>query len=138
MAYPAIDVGPFLFLDEGEGDFLDEGGGDRVLARWGQDRNGYVLFLSRLDPTKGVDDLIAGFARSGLSQSVRLVLAAGGPDAARLRGLAALSPVAERITFFADVDDDEKRHLMAGCTAYVVPSKSMPEFVETLGIALVQ
>ena len=107
MSYPAIDVGPFLFLDEGEGE------GDRVLARWGQDRNGYVLFLSRLDPTEGVDDLIAGFARSGLSQSVRLVLAGSGPDA-------------------------DKRHLMAGCTAYVLPSKSMPEFVETLGIALVQ
>ena len=97
-----------------------------------------MLFWSRLDPTKGVDDLIAEFARSGPSQSVRLDLAGSGPDAARLRGLAALSPVAERITFLDDMDDDEKRHLMAGCTAYVVPSKSMPEFVETLGIALVQ
>src|SRR5688572_29295171 len=36
------------------------------------------------------------------------------------------------------VDDDEKAHLMAGCAAYVLPSKPRPEFIETFGIALVE
>ncbi len=130
VSYPAIDVGTFLSLDQREG--------DRVLARRGLDRDGYVLFLSRLARAKGVDDLIAGFARSGLNPAVRLVIAGSGPDAGRLHGLAALSLVADRIVFLDDVDDDEKRHLMAGCTAYVLPSKPMPEFVETFGIALVE
>src|SRR6185436_6461266 len=56
VSYPAIDIGSYLSLDSRES--------DRVLARRGLARNGYVLFLSRLAHAKGVDDLIAGFARS--------------------------------------------------------------------------
>ena len=44
----------------------------------------------------------------------------------------------DRIVFLDDVDDDEKPLLMAGCAAYVLPSKPRPEFVETFGIALVE
>ena len=40
--------------------------------------------------------------------------------------------------FLDDVDDDEKPYLMAGCAAYVLPSKPRPEFVETFGIALAE
>ena len=40
--------------------------------------------------------------------------------------------------FLDDVDDDEKSSLMAGCAAFVLPSKPRPEFVETFGIALVE
>ncbi len=40
--------------------------------------------------------------------------------------------------FLDDVDDDEKPQLMAGCAAFVLPSKPRPEFVETFGIALVE
>ena len=36
------------------------------------------------------------------------------------------------------MDDDEKPYLMAGCAAFVLPSKPRPEFVETFGIALVE
>ena len=61
-----------------------------------------------------------------------------GPAAADLRALAAASPAADRITFFDDVGDAEKVHLMAGCAAYALPSKPRPEFVETFGIALVE
>jgi len=130
VSYPAIDIGSYLSLDSRES--------DRVLARRGLARNGYVLFLSRLAHAKGVDDLIAGFARSQAAQEVRLVIAGRGPDASRLRAIAAASTVAERITFLDDVDDAEKPHLMAGSTAFVLPSKPRPEFVETFGIALVE
>ena len=129
VSYPAIDVGSYLSVDRRES--------DRELARRGLERDGYVLFLSRLAHAKGVDDLIAGFARSLAAEKLQLVIAGSGPDAGRLHGLAAASPVAERIRFLDDVDDAEKPHLMAGSAAFVLPSKPLPEFVETFGIALV-
>lgn len=87
---------------------------------------------------KGVDDLIAGFARSRAATTLRLVIAGSGPEARWLRSVAAASPVAGRITFLDDVDDVEKPHLMASSAAFVLPSKPLPEFVETFGIVLVE
>ncbi|KQY46261.1 glycosyltransferase [Cellulomonas sp. Root137] len=130
VSYPAIDVGSYLDLDTAET--------DRVLAVRGLERDGYVLFLSRLAHAKGVDDLIAGFAASAAASSLRLVVAGNGPDASRLQELAAASTAADRIVFFDDVDDDEKAHLMAASASYVLPSKPRPEFVETFGIALAE
>lgn len=130
VSYPAIDVGSYLSLDPLES--------DGVLARRGLGRDGYVLFLSRLAHAKGVDDLIAGFALSRAGEKLRLVIAGNGPDAGRLHGVAASSSVAARITFLDDVGDAEKPHLMAGSAAFVLPSKPLPEFVETFGIALVE
>ena len=40
--------------------------------------------------------------------------------------------------FLDDVSDEEKPALMAGSSAFVLPSKPRPEFVETFGIALVE
>ena len=130
VSYPAIDVASYVGVSPRET--------DEALARRGLSRDGYVLFLSRLAHAKGVDDLIAGYARSEAAAEVRLVVAGNGPEAALFRRLAAESPAAERITFLDDVDDAEKPHLMAGCVAYVLPSKPRPEFVETFGIALVE
>jgi glycosyltransferase involved in cell wall biosynthesis len=130
VSYPAIDVGSYLSLDPRET--------ERVVARRGLDRDGYVLFLSRLSAAKGVDDLISGFARSRAAEKLRLVIAGSGPQAQWLRSVAAASPLAGRITFLDDVDDAEKSHLMAGSAAFVLPSKPLPEFVETFGIALVE
>ena len=97
-----------------------------------------MLFLSRLAHAKGVDDLIAGFAASAACRDLTLVIAGNGPQAEYLREVAAASSAADRIVFCDDVDDDEKPYLMAGCAAFVLPSKPRPEFVETFGIALVE
>jgi glycosyltransferase involved in cell wall biosynthesis len=130
VSYPAIDVGSYLSLDPRET--------ERVVARRGLDQDGYVLFLSRLSAAKGVDDLIAGFARSRAAENLRLVIAGSGPQAQWLRSVAAASPLAGRIMFLDDVADAEKPHLMASSAAFVLPSKPLPEFVETFGIALVE
>jgi glycosyltransferase involved in cell wall biosynthesis len=130
VSYPAIDVGAYVGADPAVT--------DRLLTSRGLERDGYVLFLSRLAAAKGVDDLIAGYAASEAAGRVRLVIAGNGPDAPALRALAAASPAADRIVFLDDVDDAEKPHLMAGSVAYVLPSKPRPEFVETFGIALVE
>lgn len=130
VSYPAVDASSYLDLDVERT--------DEVLRRRGLQRDRYVLFLSRLTAAKGVDDLIAGYEQSRSLETVRLVIAGQGPDATRLRGLAAASPAAQRITFLDDVDDAEKAHLMAATAAYVLPSRPSPDFVETFGIALVE
>jgi glycosyltransferase involved in cell wall biosynthesis len=130
ISYPAIDTSQYLDLDPA----LVDG----VLAARGLERDGYVFFLSRLTRAKGVDDLIAGFERTPANQRLRLVIAGRGPESDELRELAAASPLADRIVFLDDVDDAEKPYLMAGCAAYVLPSKPRPEFVETFGIALAE
>ncbi|NTW41101.1 MAG: glycosyltransferase, partial [Cellulomonadaceae bacterium] len=130
VSYPAIDVSAFLEIDPAET--------RTALENRGLVPDGYVLYLSRLAHAKGVDDLIVGYAASDARFHVPLVVAGRGPDAERLRGLAAASGAGDRIMFLDDVGDEEKLHLMAGCTAYVLPSKPRPEFVETFGIALVE
>ncbi|MCV2396018.1 glycosyltransferase [Actinotalea sp. M2MS4P-6] len=130
ISYPAIDVQSYLDLDTART--------PDVLAARGLEPDRYVLYLSRLSHAKGVDDLIAGYASSAAAEIMPLVIAGRGPDAGRLREIAAASPVADRVLFLDDVDDAEKQHLMAGCTAYVLPSKPTPEFTETFGIALVE
>lgn len=130
VSYPAIDVDSYLARDDKET--------TRALRRRGLRRDGYVLFLSRLVTAKGVDDLIAGYERSAAPEHVELVIAGNGPQAEQLHARAAASPVAGRIRFLHDVGDAEKGHLMAGCRAFALPSKPMPEFVETFGIALVE
>ncbi|WP_382304382.1 glycosyltransferase [Herbiconiux sp. UC225_62] len=132
VSYPAIDAAAYLDLDAATTDALLE-------AR-GLTRDGYLLFLSRLTDAKGVDDLIAGFEQSALASAsdMPLVIAGRGPQAEALRELAGRSPLASRIRFLDDVGDAEKPHLMAGCAAFVLPSKPRPEFVETFGIALAE
>ena len=130
ISYPAINARQFTDLDRGTT--------DGALAARGLSRDGYVLFLSRLSEAKGVDDLIDGYSRSAASQRVRLVVAGNGPEAPRLREVAVASTVADRIEFLDDVSDEEKPHLMAGSAAFVLPSKPIPDFIETFGIALVE
>ncbi|CAN5321756.1 hypothetical protein BH09ACT6_BH09ACT6_03180 [soil metagenome] len=130
VSYPAIDADAYVHLDE---QVVDE-----VLAARGLEREGYVLFLSRLTAAKGVEELIAGFELSESNYGKTLVIAGRGPQSAALREFAAKSPLSARIRFLDDVGDAEKPHLMAGCAAFVLPSKPRPEFVETFGIALAE
>jgi glycosyltransferase involved in cell wall biosynthesis len=130
VSYPAIDASAYTSLDPNET--------RSRLARRGLKPDGYVMFLSRLVRAKGVDDLINGFAMSAARNHTKLLICGNGPEAHSLRALAASTPCADRIVFLDDVDDAEKPHLMAGSTAYALPSKPRPEFVETFGIALVE
>jgi glycosyltransferase involved in cell wall biosynthesis len=130
ISYPAINAAGYLDIKPAQT--------AEILSRRGLMRDGYVLFLSRLARAKGVDDLITGFTASPACKELQLVIAGNGPEAQYLREFAAATPAANRISFLDDVDDDEKPHLMAGCAAFVLPSKPRPEFVETFGIALVE
>lgn len=130
ISYPALDTSAYVNLDQAEL--------DGHLATRGLQRDGYILFLSRLSAAKGVDDLIEAYAGSRAKDRVRLVIAGRGPSEQELKDLAAASPVADRITFLTDVDDAEKPYLMAGAAAYALPSRPVDAFVETFGIALAE
>lgn len=130
VSYPAIDTRAYVDLDHDDT--------DAVLEARGLERDGYILFLSRLTRAKGVDDLVDGYVRAASRDRVRLVVAGNGSAADLLRAHAAATPMADRIMFLDDVGDAEKPHLMAGCVAYALPSKPRREFVETFGIALAE
>jgi glycosyltransferase involved in cell wall biosynthesis len=127
VSYPAVDTSAYLDLDDTKV--------DDALRRRGLARDGYVLFLSRVARAKGADDLVAAFQAYRGSGTHKLVIAGTGPALGEVRAQAADD---ERIIFLDDVGDEEKPLLMAGCSAFALPSKPRPEFVETFGIALVE
>ncbi len=130
ISYPAVDSAAFTEIDPGDI--------RRALENRGLGAGSYALFLSRITPAKGVVDLIHGYAQSEAKERIKLVIAGTGAARMEAMAVAAASGCGERILFFDDVDDEEKRLLMAGSAAYVLASKPMPEFVETFGIALVE
>lgn len=127
VSYPPIDTAAYLDLDP----VLV----DTALKRRGLERDGYVLFLSRVARAKGIFDLVGAFARSKARSRVRLVVAGTGPALPEVRALARDD---NRIVFLDDVDDEEKPLLMRGCAAYALPTRPEPDFVETFGIALTE
>ncbi|MFC4122984.1 glycosyltransferase [Nonomuraea zeae] len=127
VSYPPIDSAAFLDPDPAQV--------DAALARRGLERDGYVLFLSRVTKAKGIDDLLAAFRRMRCRSRVKLVVAGTGPMLAQARAMAADD---DRVVFLTDVDDREKPLLMRGCAAYALPTKPEPDFVETFGIALAE
>jgi len=127
IGYPPIDTSAYLDPDPGAV--------DAALARRGLERDGYILFLSRVARAKGVYDLVSAFAQTRCRDRVKLVVAGTGPA---LEHIQAMALEDERIVFLSDVDDDEKPMLMNGCAAYTLPTKPEPDFVETFGIALVE
>ena len=127
VSYPPIDTSAYVGLDPAAV--------DAALHRRGLERDGYVLFLSRVTRAKGVHDLIDAYARSRARDRVRLVVAGTGNALDEVRALAASD---DRVVFLTDVDDDEKPLLMRGCATYALPTKEEPDFVETFGIALTE
>jgi glycosyltransferase involved in cell wall biosynthesis len=127
VSYPPIDSAAYLDLDPARV--------DAALAARGLERDGYVLFLSRVARAKGIYDLIVAYGQMRCRPTVKLVVAGTGPALEHVRAMAKED---ERIVFLTDVDDTEKPLLMRGCAAYVLPTKPEPDFVETFGIALAE
>ena len=127
VSYPPIDSSAYLDLDPAAV--------DAALARRGLQRDGYILFLSRVARAKGIYDLVIAYGQMECRSSVKLVVAGTGPA---LEHVQAMAKEDDRIVFLTDVDDNEKPLLMRGCAAYVLPTKPEPDFVETFGIALAE
>lgn len=127
VSYPPIDSSAFVDPDPAAVDAACE--------RRGLKRDEYVLFLSRVARAKGIYDLVIAYGQMRCRDDVKLVVAGTGPALEHVRAMAKED---DRIIFLTDVDDDEKPLLMAGCAAYVLPTKPEPDFVETFGIALAE
>ncbi len=93
----------------------------RITEAYGLEKDGYILFLGRLVPEKGVHYLIEAFR--GLKTDKKLVIAGGSSDTedytARLRELAAGD---DRILFTGFVQGRVLEELYSNAYVYVLPS----------------
>lgn len=87
----------------------------------GQRARPIVLTVRRLVPRNGVDCLVEAWRRAGLSSRAELVIGGTGPEAARIRTLAADDP-GIRVRGF--VSDNELPALYGGADVFVLPSRS--------------
>lgn len=129
ISFPAIDTKAYTRLSENSDEV------DAVLAKRGLERDGYVMFLSRIAPAKGVDDLLEAWRGSVLEGNKMLIICGNGPAKDAVRKIAAEM---KGVLVLDDVSDAEKGALMNGCYAWCLPSKPKTEFVETFGIAVAE
>lgn len=104
---------------------------DEIFRRWGLEKNGFILFLARIIPDKGLHHLIRAFRRC----DTRLKLAVAGeiPDNEYGRELLALAQGCERIQFIGFAEGQALRELYSNCALYVLPSS-----VEGLALTLLE
>lgn len=99
-----------------------------------------LLFVGRLVPRKGVDDLLRAYAMLPpmLRQATPLRIVGGGPDLDRLEGIAKGVP-ADDIQFLGVRGPTEVRRLMERARIVVAPSKEvLPGDAEAFGLVLVE
>ena len=129
ISFPAIDTSAYLEIENQEEE------SQRILQSRGVEKDGFLLFLSRVAPAKGVDDLIHAYRGSSLYGKKPFLICGNGPAREELM---AMTNGDENIRFLDDVSDHEKGFLMQACHAYLLPSKPRPEFIETFGIAVAE
>ncbi len=95
-----------------------------------------ILFLSRIDPKKGIEILLPAFDRIAASDDDLSLVIAGDGDRVyvdSIRRMADSLPTRDRITFMGNVDGDRKRQVFADADLFVLPSHS-----ENFGVAVVE
>jgi glycosyltransferase involved in cell wall biosynthesis len=122
-----IDLAPFLNLPSSE----------RFLARWpaaaGRE---IVLFLSRINPVKGLDQLLEAFGHLHRTRPAALLIIAGNGDpnyAKTLEAQATSLGVANAVLWVGFLDGVDKLSAFAAAHAFVLPSRS-----ESFGLALIE
>lgn len=102
-----------------------------ISQRWGLERNGYILFLARIVPEKGLHLLIRAFRRCPTQK--KLVIAGEVPDNPYGREILSLAQGEDRIRFVGFVEGLVLRELYSNCALYVLPSD-----VEGLALTLLE
>ncbi len=129
ISFPAIDTSAYTTIEQRPDEI------NALMAKRGLQQDGYVMFLSRIAPAKGVDDLIEAYKKSQLYGQKQLVICGNGPMKGEIQQMAETDP---NIRVLDDVSDEEKGIIMHACYAYCLPSKPRPEFIETFGIAVAE
>jgi glycosyltransferase involved in cell wall biosynthesis len=96
--------------------FLDH---DPAMATPDFPTDGYGLFIGRLSPEKGVDQLLDAWSRLGKNR--HLIIAGDGPEMPRLQAKAAGLNLAN-VSFVGFVDQMAQKELWAGAAFSIVPS----------------
>ena len=118
--------------------FRPGGGGSEVRRRLGLADRPVVVCVSRLVPRKGQDVLIRGLpAVQARVPGAALLLVGGGPDAPRLRRLAAEGGVADDVVFTGSVPWPElPAHYDAG-DVFAMPCRTRRAGLEVEGLGIV-
>ncbi|MCB1209032.1 MAG: glycosyltransferase, partial [Verrucomicrobiales bacterium] len=95
----------------------------------------FVLFLSRIDPKKGLDLLIPAFASSAAAANTFLVIAGRGDPGyeAKLHAAVAQAGLSNRVVWTGHLAGSLKLSALSSATLFVLPSHS-----ENFGIALLE
>jgi phosphatidylinositol alpha-1,6-mannosyltransferase len=99
----------------------------------------HLLSLSRLEPRKGIDRVIAALpALLPAHPGIGLVVAGDGPDRPRLVALAAALGVAARVRFAGRVTEGMKAALFQTATLFAMPTRREGASVEGFGIVYLE
>ncbi len=112
-----------------------EGRSSRQQPGWTSDKK-VILFLSRIDPIKGLDLLIAAIAKLlSRRRDFVLVIAGTGPkrDVAMLNRLIAKYEVVDHVVLTGFVHGDHKERLLRDSDIFVLPS-----YGESFGVAVLE
>ncbi|WP_376098084.1 glycosyltransferase family 4 protein [Roseomonas sp. CCTCC AB2023176] len=103
------------------------------------DASPVLLTLARLEPRKGVDRVIEALPSLAARHPGLIYLVAGdGPDAPRLRALAAERGVAERVRFLGRVAEEVKPALLAAADLFAMPARREGDSVEGFGVVYLE
>lgn len=92
-----------------------------ITARWGLQKDSYILYLGRLVPEKRADLLIDAFL--GLNTNMRLVIAGGGSDTSGFESSLRQQAASDgRVIFTGFVTGRPLAELYSNAYAYVLPS----------------
>lgn len=98
-----------------------------------------VASLSRLEPRKGIDQVIRALpGLVALHPAIRFLVAGSGPDRARLEALAASEGVADRVRFLGRIDETQKAALLARADLFAMPARREGNSVEGFGIVYLE
>lgn len=94
---------------------------EQITEKWGLEKDGYILFLGRIVPEKGIHYLIKAFKK--IKTDKKLVLAGGSSDTnGYLKRLRELAQGDDRILFTGFVQGRVKHELYSNAYAYCLPS----------------
>ena len=98
-----------------------------------------VATLGRLEPRKGVDQLIASLPTvAAFHPSLVLAIAGGGPDKPRLQARAKQFGVEERVRFMGRISDEHKAALFARANLFAMPARREGDSVEGFGLVYLE
>lgn len=91
-----------------------------ITREFGLEKDGYILYVGRVSPEKGPQDLIEGFKKSNTGK--KLVIAGTVPDNDFGREIKAAAEGREDILFTGFAGGEMLHELYANCALYVLPS----------------